>query len=82
MDKTGKIKFTMETANDTDLEFLDFKLKIVEGKIRADIFDKTTNSFIYSTTNICYPKKDICNIPKGIVLTLKIICDDDTTFGK
>lgn len=82
MDKTGKIKFTMETANDTDLEFLDFKLKIVEGKIRADIFAKTTNSFIYSTTNICYPKKNICNTPKGIVLTLKIICDDDTTFDK
>ena len=32
MDKAGKIKFTMEIAGDTGLEFLDLKLKINEGK--------------------------------------------------
>ena len=30
MDKTGKIKFTMEIAGETGLEFLDLKLKIQE----------------------------------------------------
>ena len=49
MDKTGKINFTSETDSDTGLEFLDLKHKIVEGKIRVDIFAKPTNSFSYTT---------------------------------
>ena len=68
MDKTGKIKFTMEIAGDTGLEFLDLKLKINEGKIRVDVFAKSTNSFSYSTPNTCYPKNNICNVPRGIAL--------------
>ena len=35
MDTTGEIKFTIETANENGLEFLDLKLKIAEGKIRV-----------------------------------------------
>ena len=38
MDKTGKIKFTMKISGDTDLEFIDLKLKFHEGKIRVDVF--------------------------------------------
>ena len=49
MDKTGKINFNMEVASDRGLEFFDLKLKIVEGKIRVDIFAKPTNSFSYTT---------------------------------
>ena len=60
--KTGKIKFTMEIAGDTDLEFLDLKLKISEGKIRVDVYAKSTNSFSYTTPNTCYPKHNICII--------------------
>ena len=77
MDKTGKINFTMEIAGDTGLEFLDLRLKIVEGKIRVDVFAKPTNSFSYTTPNTCYPKKNISNIPKGMTLRLRTICDDD-----
>ena len=36
LDKTGKIKFTMEPVGDTDSEFLELKLKINNGKIRVD----------------------------------------------
>ena len=82
MDKTGKIKFTMEIAGDTGLEFLDLKLKISEGKIRVDVYAKSTNSFSYTTPNTCYPKNNICNIPRGIALRLRRICDDDETFKK
>ena len=59
MDKTGKIKFTMGIAGDTGLEFLDLKLKINEGKIRVDVFAKSTNSFSYTTPNTCYPRKNM-----------------------
>ena len=82
MDETGKIKFTMETAGDTGLEFLNLKLKINEGKIRVDIFAKSTNSLSYTTPNTYYPKSNICNISRGIALRLRKICDDDENFKK
>ena len=82
MDKTGKIKFAMEVAGENGLEFLDLKLKIVEGKIKVDVYAKPTNSFSYTTPSTCYPKNNICNIPKGIALRLRRICDDDDTFDK
>ena len=47
--KTGKIKFTTEIASDTGLLFFDLKLKINEGKIRINVYDKSTNSFSYNT---------------------------------
>ena len=71
---------TMEIAGDTGLEFLDLKLKINEGKIRVDVFAKSNNSFSYTTPNNCYPKNNICNIPRGIALRIRRICDDDETF--
>ena len=80
MDKTGNIKFTMEIAGDTGLELLDLKLKINEGKIIVDVYAKSTNSFSYTKPNTCYPKKNICNIPRGIALRLRRICDGDETF--
>ena len=82
MDKIGKIKFTIEIAGDTGLELLDLKLKINEDKIRVDVFAKSTNSFRYTTPNTCYPKNNICNIPRSIALRLRRTCDDDETFKK
>ena len=64
------------------MEFLDFKLKFAEGKIRVDVYAKPTNSFSYTSPNTCYPKNNICNIPKGIALRLRRICDDDETYDK
>ena len=82
MDTTGKIKFTKEIASENGLQFLDLKLKIAEDKIRVDVYAKPTNSFSYTSPNTCYPKNNICNIPKGIALRLRRICDDDETFDK
>ena len=52
------------------------------SKIRIDVFPKPTNSFSYTTLIPGYPKKNICNLPKGIVLRLRRICDYDATFDK
>ena len=57
MEKTGEIKFTMPIAGDAGLESLDLKLKMIEGKIRVDVYPKSTNSYSYTTSNTCYPKK-------------------------
>ena len=72
----------MEIASDTGLEFIDLKLKIVEGKIRVDLFAKPNNGFSCTTPNTCCPKKNIWNILKGIILRLRRICNDDVTFDK
>ena len=82
MDKTGKIKFTMEVAGDTGLGFLNLKLKIKEGKIRVDVYAKSTRSFSYITPNTCYLNNNICNIPRGIALRLRRVCDAEKTFEK
>ena len=82
MDTTGKRKFIMEIAGEYHLEFLGLKLKIAEGKIRVDVYAKSTNSFTYTLPNTSYPKNNICNIPKGIALRLGRICNDDETFDK
>ena len=66
MDKTGKINFTMKIISDTGLELRNLKLKIVEAKIRVDVFAKCTSRFSYTTPSTCYPKKNIYNIPKDI----------------
>ena len=38
IDKMGKIQFTMQAAGDDGLEFLDLKLKMVDGKISVEFF--------------------------------------------
>ena len=74
--------FYVAIAGDTGLEFLDLKLKINKGKIRVDVYAKSANSFSYTTPNTCYPKNNLCNIPRGIALRLRRICDDYETFEK
>ena len=46
------------------------------------MYANPTNSFSYTSPNTCYSKNNICNIPRGIALTLRRICDDDETFDK
>ena len=63
------------------LGFLDLNLHIGEhSKICVDVFLKPTNSFTYVLPSTCYPKKNINNVPKGIALRLRRICDTDEKF--
>ena len=59
------------------LELLDFKLKWEDGKIAVDVHSKPTNSFTYALPTTCYPRKSISNIPHGIALRFRQICDSD-----
>ena len=82
-DPTEKIQFTIEVATDI-LEFLDLKLKFdKESKqISVDVFAKDTDSFTYVLPSTCFPKNNIENIPKGVALRLRMICDSDEKFEK
>ena len=65
-------------------EFLDLKLKFdKESKqISGDALAKVTDSFTYVLPSTCFPKNNIKNIPKGVALRLRRICDSDETFEK
>ena len=76
------IKFTMKTADKNGIKFLDLKFKIVEGKINADVYFKPTNSFTYVLPSTSYPYENIRNIPKGNVLRLRRICDNDEKYNQ
>ena len=81
LDPTEKIKFTMEVAEPGNyLEFLDLKLRWENGKITVDVHSKPTNCFSYVLPTTCYPRKSINNIPHGIALRLRRICDSDEKF--
>ena len=81
IDSTGKIKFTMQVQDEDGIEFLDLKLKLENSKIAVDVFAKPTNSFTYVLPTSCYPRKSINNIPRGIALRLRRICDTDEKFN-
>ena len=72
----------MQAAWDDGLGFLDLRLKMVNGKISADVFSKPTNSFAYALPSTCYPNRNIKNVPKGIALRLSRICDSDEKYDE
>ena len=81
IDSTGKTKFTMQIADENGLEFLDLKLKMNENsKITVGVFSKPTYSFTYVMPSTCYPSNNINNVPRGIALRFKRICDSDEKF--
>ena len=46
IDDTGKIKLTMQNVDGVNgLEFLDLKIKCLNGKLSVDVYSKPTNSF-------------------------------------
>ena len=59
-------------------EFVDLSLyKNEHNKICVDVYAKPTNIFIYVLRPTCYPKKNINKVTKGIVLSLRGICNSD-----
>ena len=80
---TKKIQFNMEVAKDI-LKFLNLRLKIdkVSQLISADILSKATKCLTYILPSTCFSKTNIENIPKGVALRLRRICDSDSKFEK
>ena len=72
----------MQVARDDRLEFLDLKLKTVNGKISVDVLTKLSNSFTYVLSSTCYPNRNIKNVPNSIGLRLRIICDSDEKYDE
>ena len=46
VDEVAEVKFTMKIADqEKGLEFLDLRIKCIEGKLSVDVFAKPINSF-------------------------------------
>ena len=71
----------MREQDEDGIEFLDLKLKLRNNKIAVDGFAKPTNSFTYVLPTNCYPRNSTNNIPRGIALHLRHICDTDEKFN-
>ena len=79
MNNIDGTKETMEVAEDV-LEFLNLKLTFDKEYKRISVI--TANSFTYLLPSTCCPKKSIENIPKGVALRLRRICDSDEKFDE
>ena len=44
------------------------------------MFFQNLQSFTYNMSSTCYPSNNINNVPRGIALRLKCICDSDEKF--
>ena len=74
IDASGKIRFTMETATENELEFLALRLKLKGcNKITVDVYSKSTNSFTYIDPKTCYPSRNMNKIPESIALRLRYL---------
>ena len=82
LDDTGKNKFTKQIAKENGLEFIDLKLKIVEGKTRIDVYSKSTNSFTYALPATCYLYQSIHNISTVIAFRLRRICGNHEKYNQ
>ena len=73
----------MSVANNDGLKFLDLKLCLdtISNRISVDVFAKPTNSLTYVLPSACYPRKNIENVPVGVSLRLRRICDSDEKFN-
>ena len=83
VEPTEKIQFAMKVAIHT-LEFLELKLKFDEAskQISVSTFAKDTDSFTNVLSSTCFPKNNIENIPKGVALRLRRICNSDEKSEK
>ena len=71
----------MQLQDEDGIEFLDLKLKFENSAIAADVFAKLANSFTYVLPTSCYSGKSFNNIPHGIALRLRRICDANEKFN-
>ena len=75
------IKFTMEHS-ETEVSFLDTKVKITDGKIFTDLYSKPTDSHSYLMYDSAHPQRCKDSIPYGQFLRVRRICSHDTDFDR
>ena len=73
------IKFEA-TRSESSVSFLDVEVKLKNGKIETDLFNKPTDSHNYLDWNSCHSKSTKSGIPYSQALRLRRICSNDKDF--
>ena len=83
VDETHKMRFLLQVGTNNSLNFNDLTIEMdpTTHQLTTDIYAKPTNTFTYVNPNTCYPKRNIENIPFGVALRLRRICDTDDKFN-
>ena len=73
------IKFTVSQSTE-EVNFLDVRVMIKDGKIITSVYSKPTDSHLYLSQKSNHPKHMINNIPKSQFLRLRRICSESSDF--
>jgi hypothetical protein len=77
--RVESIKFTI-TYSKQCVNFLDTKVKIVDGKLETDLYSKPTDSHSYLLYDSAHPQRCKDSIPYGQFLRIRRICSLNTDF--
>ena len=75
------LKFTYD-SNEKEIQFLDFKVKLNEGKISTDLYIKTTDRHQYLHFRLSHPNHTKRSIVYSQGLQVKVICSKKEDFLK
>lgn len=76
-----KLQFTFEAGN--SVPFLDTVISISSnGKLKSDLFSKTTDAHLYLRQDSCHPKSCIKGLVKGEMLRVRRICSEVADYLK
>ena len=73
------IKFAVSQSTE-EVNFLDVRVMIKDGKIITSVYSKPTDSHLYLSQQSNHPKHMINNIPKSQFLRLRRICSESSDF--
>ena len=73
------IKFTVSQSTD-EVNFLDVRVILKDGKLTTSVYSKPTDSHLYLSQQSNHPRHMIDNIPKSQFLRLRRICSDTSDF--
>ena len=73
------IKFTVSQSTE-EVNFLDVRVMLKDGKLITSVYSKPTDSHLYLSQQSNHPRHMIDNIPKSQFLRLRRICSDTSDF--
>ena len=65
-----------------NINFLDVKVKLEQGKIMTSLHTKPTDAHLYLSWSSCHPNHILKNIPKGQFIRIRRICSEYKDFIK
>ena len=73
------IKFTVNQSRE-EVQFLDVRVMLKDGKVVTSVYSKPTDSHLYLSQQSNHPRHIINNIPISHFLRLRRICSDTSDF--